>query len=89
MYKTEYLNRMNSLVGDCNTYVNHNREPTTSLNNSTVTIIKEALKKRHINNNTYKRLAPHAPTPPKIYGLVKTHNPCLLYTSRVKTHFPL
>ena len=44
MYKTEYANRMNSLVGDCETYVKLNRDPSTSLNNSTVTILKEAFK---------------------------------------------
>ena len=58
MYKTDYLKRINLLVGDCNTYVNLIKNPATSVRKSTVSLLKELSKRDSIY--TYERLDPHA-----------------------------
>ena len=66
-------NKANTLLQDTNTYKVLNMDPTNSLKNKLITILKDIKQTGGLNNTKYKQLYLTSAVPPKFYGLPKIH----------------
>ncbi|XP_036347982.1 uncharacterized protein LOC118757371 [Rhagoletis pomonella] len=73
MYKTEYLDKMNKLIDDKNTYKAIRSDPTNALQRKNNKIVDELYKGKHINFREKQQLTCTAATAPRLYGLPKIH----------------
>ena len=73
MDQQDYTNKANILLQDTNTYKVLKKDPTNSLKNKLITILKEIKQTGGLNNTKYKQLYPTSAVPPKFYGLPKIH----------------
>jgi len=73
MNKTEYDNKMGTMLNDTNTYTKLKKDPTHTYQDKNNKLIKNWLENKYIDTVEYKKLLTHNAQPPKIYGLPKTH----------------
>ena len=74
MDRQDYINKANSLLNQ-NTYKSIPRDPTNSIKNKLISILKRVKNQTGLDSNTYKSNVPHRLCPPKFYGLPKIHKP--------------
>ena len=74
MDRQDYINKANSLL-NLNTYRSIPRDPTNSIRNKLISILKRVKNQTGLDSNTYKSHVPHRLCPPKFYGLPKIHKP--------------
>ena len=74
MDRQDYINKVNSLLNQ-NTYRSIPRDPTNSIKNKLISILKMAKNQTGLDSNTYKSMYPTGCVPPKFYGLPKIHKP--------------
>ena len=74
MDRQDYINKANSLLNQ-NTYRSIPRDPTNSIKNKLICILKGLKIKTGLDSNTYKSMYPTGCVPPKFYGLPKIHKP--------------
>ncbi|XP_017478561.1 PREDICTED: uncharacterized protein LOC108368252 [Rhagoletis zephyria] len=77
IYKTDYREKMNSLLGDKNTYRIARNDPTNALQKQNNKLVGELYKNKNINIKEKKQLTCTAATAPRLYGLPKIHKPNL------------
>ena len=75
MDKTDYNDKMDSLVNDKQTYEVIKRDPTTALQRKLNNKLLTLKKTDKIDFRRYNRLRCSVPQPPKLYGLPKLHKP--------------
>ena len=75
MDKTDYYDKMDTLVNDKQTYEELKRDPTPSLQRKLNSKLLDLKKTDVINIQRYNRLRCRVPQPPKLYGLPKLHKP--------------
>ena len=75
MDKTDYNNKMDSLVTDKQTYEVLKRDPTPALQRKLNNKLLTLKKTDKIDFRRYNRLRCSVPQPPKLYGLPKLHKP--------------
>ncbi|XP_036348048.1 uncharacterized protein LOC118757445 [Rhagoletis pomonella] len=75
IYKTEYLEKMEKLIEDRNTYKSIRTDPTNTLQRKNNKIVDELYKGKHINFREKLKLTCTAATAPRIYSLPKIHKP--------------
>ena len=75
MDKTDYNDKMDSLVNDKQTYEVLKRDPTTALQRKLNNKLLTLKKTDKIDLRRYNRLRCSVPQPPKLYGLPKLHKP--------------
>ena len=63
MDKQDYYNKSSTLLQDANTYKVLNKDPTNSLKNKLITILKDIKQTGDLNNNKYKQLYPTSTVP--------------------------
>ena len=73
MDRQDYINKANNLL-DQNTYRSIPRDPTNSIKNKLISILKRVKNQTGLDNNTYKSMYPTG-CPPKFYGLLRIHKP--------------
>ncbi len=73
MNRTEYQNKMTSLLNDTKTYARITSNPLSSLQNKNNTYVAELIRHEAITPAEAKRLSSHNGTYGKCYGLVKNH----------------
>ena len=74
MDRQDYANKANSLLNQ-NTYRSIPRDPTNSIKNKLISILKRVKNQTGLDSNTYKSMYPTGCVPPKLYGLPKIHKP--------------
>ena len=74
MDRQDYINNANSLLNQ-NTYRSIPRDPTNSIKNKLISILKRVKSQTGLDSNTYKSMYPTGCVPPKFYGLPKIHKP--------------
>ena len=74
MDRQDYINKANSLLNQ-NTYRSIPRDPTNSIKNKLISILKRVKNQTGLHSNTYKSMYPTCCVPPKFYGLPKIHKP--------------
>ena len=74
MDRQDYINKGNQLLNQ-NTYRSITRDPTTSIKNKLINILKGVKNQTGLDSNTYKSMYPTGCVPPKFYGLPKIHKP--------------
>ena len=74
MDRQDYINRANHLLNQ-NTYKSIDKDPTNSIKNKLINILKRVKTKTGLDSNTYKSMYPTGCVPPKFYGLPKIHKP--------------
>ena len=74
MDREDYINKANSLLNQ-NTYRSISRDPTNSIKNKLISILKRVKNQTGLYSNTYKSMYPTGCVPPKFYGLPKIHKP--------------
>ena len=74
MDRQDYINKANSLLNQ-NTYKSIPRDPTNSIKNKLISILKRVKNQTGLDSNTYKSMYPTGCVPPKFYGLPKIHKP--------------
>ena len=74
MDRQDYINKANSLCNQ-NTYSSIPRDPTNSIKNKLISILKRVQNQTGLDSNTYKSMYPTGCVPPKFYGLSKIHKP--------------
>ena len=72
MDRQDYINKANSLLIQ-NTYRSILRDPTTTIKNKLINIIKRVKNQTGLDSNTYKSMYPTGCVPPRFYGLPKIH----------------
>ena len=75
MDKTDYNDKMDSLVNDKQTYEVPKRDPTPALKRKVNNKLLTLKKTDKIDFRHYNRLRCSVPQPPKLYGLLKLHKP--------------
>ena len=75
MDKTDYYDKMDTLVNDKQTYEELKRDPTPSLQRKLNSKLLDLKKTDVIDIQRYNRLRCSVPQPPKLYGLPKLHKP--------------
>ena len=75
MDKTDYYDKMDTLVNDKQTYEELKRDPTPSLQRKLNSKLLDLKKTDVIDIQRYNRLRCRVPQPPKLYGLPKLHKP--------------
>ena len=75
MDKTDYNDKMDSLVNDKQTYEVLQRDPTPALQRKLNNKLLTLKKTDKIDFRRYNRLRCSVPQPPKLYGLPKLHKP--------------
>ena len=75
MDKTNYYDKMDTLVNDKQTYEALKRDPTPSLQRKLNSELLDLKKTDVIDIQRYNRLRCRVPQPPKLYGLPKLHKP--------------
>ena len=74
MDRQDYINKANSLLNQ-NTYRSIPRDPTNTIKNKLVSILKRVKNQTGLDSNTYKSMYPTGCVPPKFYGLPNIHKP--------------
>ena len=74
MDKQDYINKANQLFNQ-NTYKVISKDPTNTIKNKLINILKGIKTKSGLGINTYKSMYPTGCVPPKFYGLPKIHKP--------------
>ena len=74
MDKQDYINKANQLLNQ-NTYKVISKDPTNTIKNKLINILKGIKTKTGLGINTYKSMYPTGCVPPKFYGLPKIHKP--------------
>ena len=72
--RQDYINKVNHLINQ-NTYKSIAKDPTNSIKNKLINILKRVKTKTGLDSNTYKSMYPTGCVPPKFYGLPKIHKP--------------
>ena len=75
MDKTDYKDKMDSLVNDKQTYEVLKRDPTPALQRKLNNKLLKLKKTDKIDLRRYNKLRCSVPQPPKLYGLPKLHKP--------------
>ena len=73
MDQEDYINKANILLQDTSTYKLLKKDPTNSLKNKLITILKDIKQTGALNITKYKILYPTSAVPPKFYDLTKIH----------------
>ena len=74
MDRQDYINKANSLLNQ-NTYRSIPRDPTNSIKNKHISILKRVKNQTGLDSNTYKSMYPTGCVHPKFCGLPKIHKP--------------
>ena len=74
MDRQDYISKANTLLNQ-NTYRSIPWDPTNTIKNKLITILKRVKTQAGLNNQTYKAMYPTGCVPPKFYGLPKIHKP--------------
>ena len=74
MDRQDYINKANHLLNQ-NTYKVITKDPTNTIKNKLINILKSIKTKTGLGINTYKSMYPTGCVPPKFYGLPKIHKP--------------
>ena len=74
MDRQDYINKAHSLLNQ-NTYGSVPRDPTNTIKNKLIGILKRVKNQTRLDSNTYKSMYPTGCVPPKFYGLPKIHKP--------------
>ena len=73
MDKQDYINKANTLLQDTNTNKVLNKDPTNSLKNKLITILKDIKQTWGLSNTKYRQLYLTSLVPPKFYSLPQIH----------------
>ena len=74
MDRQDYINKANHLLNQ-NTYRSIAKDPTSSIKNKLIKILKRVKYQIGLDSNTYKSMYPTGCVPSKFYGLPKIHKP--------------
>ena len=74
MDRQDYINKLNSLLNQ-NTYRSIPRDPTNTIKNKLISILKRVKYQTGLDSNTYKSMYCTGCVPLKFYGLPKIHKP--------------
>ena len=74
MDRQDYISKANNLLSQ-NTYRSIPWDPTNTIKNKLINILKRVKSQTGLNNQTYKAMYPTDCVPPKFYGLPKIHKP--------------
>ena len=74
MDRQDYINKANLLLNQ-NTYKTITKDPTNTIKNKLINILKTIKTKSGLGTSTYKSMYPTGCVPPKFYGLPKIHKP--------------
>ena len=74
MDRQDYINKANQLLNQ-DTYKVITKDPTNTIKNKLINILKNIKTKTGLGTNTYKSMYPTGCVPPKFYGLPKIHKP--------------
>ena len=74
MDRQDYINKANQLLNQ-NTYKVISKDPTNTIKNKLINILKNIKIKSGLGTNIYKSMYPTGCVPPKFYGLPKIHKP--------------
>ena len=74
MDRQDYINKANHLLNQ-STYKSITKDPTNSIKNKLINILKRVKTKTGLDSNTYKSMYSTGCVPPKFYGLPKIHKP--------------
>ena len=74
MDRQDYINKANHLLNQ-STYKSITKDPTNSIKNKLINILKRVKTKTGLDSNTYKSMYPTGCVPPKFCGLPKIHKP--------------
>ena len=74
MDRQDYINKANHLLNQ-DTYRSIAKDPTSSIKNKLINILKRVKNQTGLDSNTYKSMYPTGCVPPKFYGLHKIHKP--------------
>ena len=74
MDRQDYINKANQLLNQ-NIYRSIAKDPTSSIKNKIINILKRVKNQTGLDSNTYKSMYPTGCVPPKFYGLTKIHKP--------------
>ena len=74
MDRQDYINKANHLLNQ-STYKSIAKDPTNSIKNKLINILKRVKTKTGLDSKTYKSMYPTGCVPPKFYGLPKIHKP--------------
>ena len=72
--RQDYINKANHLLNQ-NTYRSITKDPTNSIKNKLINILKRVKNQTGLDSNTYKSMYPTGCVPPKFYCLPKIHKP--------------
>ena len=71
--KKDYIQKMNQLLEDKNTYRLLKMDPTNKHKNRLINILRRINSEGRLEEGTYKKMYPTGATSPKLYGLPKIH----------------
>ena len=74
MDRQDYINKANQLLNQ-STYKVITKDPTNTIKNKLINILKGIKTKTGLGTNIYKSMYPTGCVPPKFYGLPKIHKP--------------
>ena len=74
MDRQDYINKAKHLLNQ-NTYKTITKDPTNTIKNKLINILKTIKTKSGLGTNIYKSMYPTGCVPPKFYGLPKIHKP--------------
>ena len=74
MDRQDYINKANHLL-NLSTYKSITKDPTNSIKNKLINILKRVKTKTGLDSNIYKSMYPTGCVPPKFYRLPKIHKP--------------
>ena len=72
--REDYINKADSLLNQ-NTYRSIPWDPTATIKNKLISILKRVKNQTGLDSLTYKSMCPTGCVPPKLYGLPKIHKP--------------
>ena len=72
MDRKEYISKANNLLSQ-NTYKTIQWDPTNTIKNKLITILKRVKSQTGLSNQTYKAMYPTGCVPPQFYGFPKIH----------------
>ena len=72
MDRQDYISKASNLLSQ-NTYKSIQWDPTNTIKNKLITILKRVKSQTGLSNQTYKAMYPMGCVPPKFYGLPKIH----------------
>ena len=74
MDRQDYINKANHLLNQ-STYRSITKDPTSSIKNKLINILKRVKNQTGLESNTYKSMYPTGCVPRRFYGLPKIHKP--------------